>query len=156
SEMALYNLRGIDASIEKVRRAARAVPDYRYDVYVFSDHGQSSTVPFERIEGRDLHSFVLEHAAIGSVPGPLDASAIRALVATREARLWLRTLWRPLRTPMQLYVWWLERRLNRVVREADRAPIDAIQVVTGGSIAHLYFGARKPTVDEIERLHPGL
>jgi hypothetical protein len=156
AEMALYNLRGIDASIEKIRRAARAVPDYGYDVYVFSDHGQSQTTPFERVVGKDLTSFVLEHAARGCVRGELQSSAIRELVATREAEFWLRTLWRPARTPMQLYVWWLKRRLARAMAEHERAPLDAIQVVTGGSIAHLYFGDATPTVDQIERKHPGL
>jgi hypothetical protein len=157
SEMALYNLRGIDSAIERLRRAVRAVPEYGYDLYVFSDHGHSATTPFERIVGRDLTSFVLEHAARrSSVERELPASLIRELVATREAEFWLRTLWRPLRAPMQVYVSWLKRRLQRALPDEERAPLDAIQVVTGGSIAHVYFGARKPTVDEIERRHPRL
>jgi hypothetical protein len=155
SEMALYNLRGIDAAIERLRRAARAVPEYGYDLYVFSDHGQSATTPFERIVGRDLTSFVLEHVTHRpSVSVP--ASVIRELVATRDAEFWLRTLWRPLRAPMQLYVGWLKRRLQRALPDEERAPLDAIQVVTGGTIAHLYFGGSNPTVDEIERRHPRL
>jgi len=157
SEMALYNLRGIDAAIEKIRRAVRAVPDYGYDLYVFSDHGQSTTTPFERIVGCDLTSFVLDHASRGSARGKVESSVIREMVATREAELWLRTLWRPLRAPMQLYVGWLKRRLQRTLERVDRAPLDSIQVVTGGSIAHLYFESRlPPTVEEIERMHPGL
>jgi hypothetical protein len=155
AEMALYNLRGIDAAIEKVRKAARAVPEYGYDIYVFSDHGQSATTPFERVVGCDLHSFVLEHAARGCVDVKIDNMDVRELVATREAEFWLRTLWRPLRAPMQLYVGWLKRRLQARVR--DRCDgLDGIHVVSGGSIAHLYFGSSAPTIEEIERRHPQL
>jgi hypothetical protein len=163
SEMSLYNLRGIDAAIAKIDRAAQAVPEYGYEVYVFSDHGQSATTPFERVVGCDLQSFVLGHAAHGITSRTLEAQVIRELVETREARFWLRTLWRPLRAPVQLYIWWLERRLARRGHDSDRSSLEGIRVVTGGSIAHLYFaragGAspmRAPTVEEVEGQHPGL
>jgi hypothetical protein len=160
AEMALYNLKGIDASIHKILRATRAVPENGYDVFVFSDHGQSATLPFERIMRRDLHEFVLEHAA-GSSAGAVDAPTIRELVAVRENEFWIRTLWRPLRAPMQLYAWWLKRRLQGSLGDHHRdiASLDAIEVVTGGSVAHLYFGRERPeglTVEEIGLRWPRL
>jgi hypothetical protein len=63
SEMALYNLVGIDRSIARIHRAASSVRDYGYELYVFSDHGQSATIPFEQVTGRDLEHFVREHAS---------------------------------------------------------------------------------------------
>ena len=165
SEMSLYNLRGIDAAIAKIRRATEEVPDYGYDIFVFSDHGQTATTPFERVVGCDLHQFVLEHAA-GCVAGPIESSAIRELVALRETEFWIRTLWPVLRPPMQLYVAWLKHRLSRRLRRRDRAPLEGIEVVTGGSIAHLYLGAlpaadggtpaKVITVDQIARRWPRL
>jgi hypothetical protein len=158
SEMALYNLRGIDGAIARIRRAAEAVPEYGYDVYVFSDHGQSATTPFERVVGCDLHQFVLEHASAGCVGGPVESSAIRELVALRETAFWVRTLWRPIRPPMQLYVGWLERRLSKRLRRRELRPLYGIQVVTGGSIAHLYFGdgQQAHSLDQIARRWPRL
>src|SRR5262249_17379881 len=61
AELTLYNLQGTDRAIGKIFRAVRAVPEYNYDVYVFSDHGQMATMPFERVVGCDLTAFVLEH-----------------------------------------------------------------------------------------------
>jgi hypothetical protein len=158
AEMALFNLRGVDHCIERIRRAANAVPEYGYQLYVFSDHGHSATVPFERVTGQTLAGFVLSHAASEGV-ARVDAADVRELVALREAEFWLRTLWRPLRTPWRAYVWWLKRRMSWRMRAQDRAPLDAIEVVTGGSVAHLYFDRARPrplAVEEIERRWPRL
>jgi hypothetical protein len=107
AELALYNLRGIDKAIGRIRRAIAAVPEYHYDLYVLSDHGQTATTPFVRVMGEELQEFVSEHA-----PG---------------------------------------------------AAASDIEVVSGGSIAHVYFNGGVPydvqrgvTVDAIERRHPGL
>jgi hypothetical protein len=159
SEMALYNLRGIDAAIGRVHKAVRAVPEYGYDVFVLSDHGQAAVVPFERVVGRDLHRFVLEHAyGVDAERGHVEASDIRELVSVRETGLWIRTLWRPLRPPLELYVGWLKRRLLKRLARAERlAALSGIEVVTGGSIAHLYFSAlTTPTVEEIAARWPQL
>jgi hypothetical protein len=158
SELALYNLKGIDEGVGKIARAAAAVPDYRYDLYVFSDHGQVSTTPFERVMGQDLHSFVLSYAAETAVRQPIDHSVIQELVELRSAEFFVRTLWRPLRLPARAYTWWLRQRASQRIDDRDRLPLDAIEVVTGGSIAHLYFGRRreKRSVDEIARRWPAL
>src|SRR5438270_424541 len=62
SELALYNLQGIDGAIGRVFAAAKLVPEYNYDIFVFSDHGQLATTPFSRIVGRELDDFVLDYA----------------------------------------------------------------------------------------------
>src|SRR5581483_7566506 len=89
----------------------------------------------------------------------VEASDVRELVSLREAEFWLRTLWRPLRTPWRAYVWWLRWRMSQRLRAQDRAPLDGIEVVTGGSVAHLYFDRARPhplTLSEIERRWPRL
>jgi hypothetical protein len=156
SELALYNLRGIDEAIAKIARAVRAVPDHGYDLYVFSDHGQTATTPFERVMGRDLHAFVLEHAA--PVSKPVENTVLQELVELKASEFLVRSFWRFVRPPARAYVWWLRRRLKQRLDDDTRRPLDAIQVVTGGSIAHLYFGTRrdKPTVDQIGDSWPQL
>jgi hypothetical protein len=133
------------------------VPEYHYDIFVFSDHGQVATTPFERVMGRDLHAFVLEHAS-SSVARTLKSEDVRRLVSLRATEFWTRTLFKGLRGPARLYVAWLRRRLQRSVRPEAWKPLDAIHVVTGGSIAHIYFdrGAAPRDVDAIDREHPGL
>jgi type I phosphodiesterase/nucleotide pyrophosphatase len=159
AELALYNLSGIDAAIGRIFRAVRAVPEYKYDVYVFSDHGHLATTPFERIVGRDLAAFVLEHARSDAAAASLESDHVRQLVSLRATEFWTRTLPKGLRGPARLYVEWLRRRVRRCADERAWKPLDAIEVVTGGSVAHIYFdrgSACRLTVEEIDARHPQL
>lgn len=44
-------LRRIDRSLRRIWAAVRRVPEFRYDVFVLSDHGQTASVPFEQVSG---------------------------------------------------------------------------------------------------------
>jgi hypothetical protein len=160
SELASFNLRGIDDAFARILRAVRAVPEYGYDVYLLSDHGQSASMPFERLVGRDLYDFVLEHAAQSAVGPPIESSVIRALVELKSTRLWARTLPRPLRPFVRLYLGMLERRLEGRLDERDHVHLHGIEVVTGGTVAHLYFSGHarrsKLGIDAIQRRWPAL
>ena len=158
AELALYNLQGIDGAIAKIFRAVRAVPEYNYDIFIFSDHGQIATIPFERVVGRELGEFVLEHAR-ATVGGSLKSDDVQELVSLRATEFWTRTLPKGLRGPARVYVDWLRRRLKRSADEGAWQPIDAIEVVTGGSVAHIYFDRGAPerlTLDEIDARYPEL
>jgi type I phosphodiesterase/nucleotide pyrophosphatase len=157
SELALYNLQGTDSAIAKIMRAVKAVPEYKYEIFVFSDHGQVATTPFERVVGRDLTAFVLEHAS--KATHTLQARDVKQLVSLRATEFWTRTLPKGLRGPARLYVDWLRQRVRRVADEKTWAPIDAIEVVTGGSIAHIYFDRGAPArlgLDEIDARYGAL
>jgi len=158
SELALYNLQGIDGAIARIFAAVRAVPEYKYDVFVFSDHGQLATTPFSRVVGQELCEFVLDHARV-AVGRSLSANDVRELVSLRSTEFWTRTLPKGLRGPARIYVDWLRRRVRRSADERAWGPIDAIEVVTGGSIAHIYFDRGAPerlTLDEIDARYPEL
>jgi hypothetical protein len=157
AELTLYNLQGIDSAINRVLKAVQAVPEYRYDVFIFSDHGQVATIPFERVLGRDLHAFVLEHAS-GAVAPALKSEDVQRLVALRSTEFWTRTLPKGLRGAARIYVAWLRQRLQRDVAPEHIRPYEAIQVVTGGSIAHIYFDGdgQRHDLERIEREHPRL
>jgi hypothetical protein len=136
----------------------RAVPEYKYEVFVFSDHGQLATTPFERIVGRELAEFVLDHARV-AVGHSLSANDVRELVSLRTTEFWTRTLPKGLRGPARLYVDWLRRRVRRAADEHAWSPIDAIEVVSGGSIAHIYLDRGAPerlTLEEIDARYPEL
>jgi len=158
AELAIYNLQGIDSAIAKIFRAVRAVPEYHYDIYVLSDHGQMTTTPFERIVRRDLTAFVLEHARV-AVADRLESHDVAELVSLRAIEFWTRTLPKGLRGPARFYVEWLRRRVRRRVDERVWKPMDAIEVVTGGSIAHIYLDRGAPvrlSLEEIEARYPEL
>jgi hypothetical protein len=158
SELALYNLQGIDGAIARIFRAVRAVPEYNYDIFVFSDHGQLATTPFSCVVGRELVELVLEHARV-AVADSLDAHDVAELVSLRATEFWTRTLPKGLRGPARLYVEWLRRRLRRRADEKAWKPVDSVEVVTGGSIAHIYCDSGSPsrlTLEQIDARYPEL
>src|SRR5207245_10940920 len=49
---ALQTLRKVDASIKRLGRVLRRVPEHRYDLYVLSEHGQAARLPLLRMSDR--------------------------------------------------------------------------------------------------------
>jgi len=49
SRRAARSLRRVDRSIHQLWRITRRVPEYRYDMYVLSDHGQTACVPYRDV-----------------------------------------------------------------------------------------------------------
>ena len=160
AELALYNLRGIDGAIAKIFRAVRAVPEYNYDIFVFSDHGQAATTPFERVVGRDLIEFVLEHARAATSAPALKSHDVRELVSLRATEFWTRTLPQgAARAGASLRRVVAPPACAAALDEKVWQPIDAIEVVTGGSIAHIYFDRGAPArfqLEEIDARYPEL
>jgi hypothetical protein len=117
-----------------------------------------ATMPFERVVGCDLTAFVLEHVR-AQVANSLRSQDVHELVSLRATEFWTRTLPKGLRGPARLYVEWLRRRVRASADEGAWKPLDAIEVVTGGSIAHIYFdcGARERlTLETLDRRYPEL
>ncbi|SDZ83056.1 endonuclease/exonuclease/phosphatase family protein [Microbulbifer marinus] len=54
SAFAHWVLKGIDDAIGRIWRAAHASDRRHYDVWIFSDHGQEQTIPYEDHYGRSL------------------------------------------------------------------------------------------------------
>jgi type I phosphodiesterase/nucleotide pyrophosphatase len=58
---ALRALGRIDRSLRQIWRIIRRVPEYRYDLFILSDHGQAACEPFTRLSaGRPFERFLLE------------------------------------------------------------------------------------------------
>jgi hypothetical protein len=61
SRRAVGSLRRVDRAIQQLWRVARRVPEHAYDLYVLSDHGQASCVPYRDLtDGRRLERWILD------------------------------------------------------------------------------------------------
>ena len=60
SRFARWTLRGIDDAIKRIWRAAHRSAVRDYDVWLYSDHGQVETVPYEKKFGKNIHQAVAE------------------------------------------------------------------------------------------------
>lgn len=58
SAFAHWSLRGIDASIRRLHGAAVRSPMRRYQLVVYSDHGQEESIPYEKLHGRTIEAAV--------------------------------------------------------------------------------------------------
>jgi endonuclease/exonuclease/phosphatase family metal-dependent hydrolase len=60
SRFACWTLRGIDDAIKRIWKAAHGSIVRDYDVWLYSDHGQVETVPYEKKFGKNIHQAVAE------------------------------------------------------------------------------------------------
>ena len=70
SAFAHWVLKGIDDAIARIWRAAHRSEKRHYDVWIFSDHGQEQTQPYEECFGRSLGSALSE--ALSELPRQPD------------------------------------------------------------------------------------
>src|SRR5438093_2992038 len=154
---ALHTLRKVDASIQRLWRVLRRVPEHGYDLYVLSDHGQAASLPYLRVTGgRPIEQSLFEDFfgpdSAGAVPEPTRQ---RAGLASGLAAL------RVHRAPgfFQRFVNYLEQDFpwvlggTRSVRE--RA---GIRVIAAGpnAVVHFLETPEPLTVERIEERYPGL
>ena len=152
SRMALLKLWELDRMLGRVIAAAAALPELKYELYLFSDHGQVATRPAEEVLGESIAEHLL-----GDDPAAGGGEA--AAVATKAR--WLRRVARALpgmaRTATLAWARHLARSLDASQPEDVRAD-GSLLVVPAGDIAHVY-SARIPhplTEPEIRARHPGL
>jgi hypothetical protein len=124
-------------------------------VVLLSDHGQSTTIPWEQLHGQSLTEFMLQQMAESRLHRLGTGYRAKQVGRTLAFSVWLREL-----------EWVLPRGLARVVQRAarwmaDRLPDEAadidwskdaqILVAPTGSLAHVYFTQTPAplTVDEI-------
>jgi len=153
---ALRALRRVDGSLRQLWRAARRVPEYQYDIYVLSDHGQAPCTPFDRLHGgrrieQQLLDDVFDPAGVRDVgperPARRVASGIKGYLRGRAPGLF------------QRFVNYLEHdfpwRLGGVRAAGERA---GVRVIAAGPNAFVYFvDTQEPlTIERIEKRYPGL
>ena len=92
SRFAHWTLRGIDSSIRRIWKAAHRGAGREYDVWVFSDHGQEVTRPYQLVQGKPIQQVVAE-LVDGSCP-ELDGTTRTKTKAKMPSRAnWLGIGW---------------------------------------------------------------
>ncbi|WP_295798246.1 endonuclease/exonuclease/phosphatase family protein [uncultured Microbulbifer sp.] len=66
SAFAHWTLKGIDDAIARIWRAAHRSSRRHYDVWIYSDHGQEDSIPYEILHGRPLADAIT--AALNELP----------------------------------------------------------------------------------------
>ena len=134
---ALRALQRVDRSIHQLARVIRRVPEYQYDLYVLSDHGQAATVPYQRVSGGPpLERQFFEEFLV--LPQPEDRGAMpprrRRLATGIEAyRHAAPGVW-------QRFVNYLEEDFPWILGEVRQArERHDVRVVVAGSNAFVYF-----------------
>ncbi len=93
STFALWTLRGIDAAIRRVWLAAHRSSARDYQVWIYSDHGQETVVPYPLRYGRSVGEAVREvltetHSATSPPPSFVASGSERARWFTRDLPRW--------------------------------------------------------------------
>jgi Type I phosphodiesterase / nucleotide pyrophosphatase len=155
---AMRALRRIDDSLKQIWRVCRRVPEYRYDLYVLSDHGQAHTTPFGEIaRGRRFERVILEDFLTPAQARPVGperpagrhhlASGIKAFRMGRAPGFF------------QRFFNYIEDGFPWVLGELKEArERDNVRVICAGPNAFVYFvddDAPLP-IERIEKRWPGL
>ncbi|MEX2118157.1 MAG: endonuclease/exonuclease/phosphatase family protein [Pirellulales bacterium] len=136
SLFAHWTLKGIDEAIQRIWTAARRSPRRDYDVWIYSDHGQQRTIPYEVANGRTIHAAVAD--VFGRhVRGYGAATPFRRGGTQLERARWLGR--------------WLDRLMGGAAVEhdpgkksvpgdsAEQGPNDrAVEVVAYGPVGYVY------------------
>lgn len=163
SLFAHWSLRGIDSAIAAIHRAA-AVGPRDYDVWIYSDHGQTHVDPYPKLHGRDVHEAVAEvfeafearaSEAGGATrpPRPVRGAGERRADRAGEA-LGRRSYVRLFQRGEELD----EATQRRLEDERDAARGEgprALQVVAQGPVGHVYPG-RELAPEELAAIAPEL
>ncbi|GAB6067415.1 hypothetical protein JCM13664_07330 [Methylothermus subterraneus] len=123
SRFAHWTLKGIDAAIARIWRAARLVKRRRYQVWIYSDHGQEHVQSYFDRHGRHLDQAVAELLAELGIKGQLQADVGRGIQTQR-------ILWFGGRLIRRLFPVW-----NDSTAEEGEPPVLAAL----GPVGHLYL-----------------
>lgn len=150
---ALRALRHVDRSIAQLWRTVRRLPEFRYDLYVLSDHGQAATRPFTEVSGGASIEGVVLAAFSQSQPGAAGGDALPGLARLLQA--YRRTRGYGL---YQRYVNYMEKDFpDRILSSETLRRLEPIRVVAAGPNAFVYVtDAEEPLAFEaIDARFPG-
>lgn len=123
SRFALRSLQGIDYAIKRIWRDAARAERRHYEVWVYSDHGQSSTTTYSEITGYPIHEAVQQAAHYAAGTAAVDVSYSRYSAAEDEATQCLCATSRgPGRTPFE-----------------HAGKTSSVEVVSMGPVGFAYF-----------------
>jgi hypothetical protein len=155
-------LRGIDRKVGKIIRAARHSKLREYDLYIFSDHGQTPSVPFKQLYGERLADLLQrvtpEILEITEFHSPEEEVLHEGSKYMEELGVLI------LRFPLFLFHIFDHLRRRLFMEDETTLPFDwgaekeQIVICDSGPLSHIYFNfsqERIPT-SEIETRYPAL
>ncbi len=158
---AQISLASFDRRLRALRRRARRQSPINYDIVLFSDHGQTPSIPYRILCDESLEQ-TLAHLAGETIPtltGPdraadPDRSYTAALLAELEETGTQHLGWAGRRGRRTLAAIAEADQLRVPETAKDRAPV----VCASGSLAHIYFPGHGHALhlEEIIELYPGL
>jgi hypothetical protein len=149
----------LDRMLGRIVAAARALPALRYELYLFSDHGQAETVPAEKVLGESLGEHLLaDGATAGSSAVAFGAAGGGETAAAAARARWLRRLSSALPpAPAKLALGWARHVSHSLDGGQPGTARGPLLVVPSGDMAHVYCTeARAPVREtELRARHPG-
>jgi hypothetical protein len=163
---AMATLKGFDRHVGHVLRTIRYLAPFHYDLFLLSDHGQSTGATFKQRYGRSLRETIddvtradvrvaeekpLEagHSFVNALVGELNAASQMAQ-SQEKSRIRRATMRAAART--------LEGVESRQVQTAMNGANDIV-VCASGNLAHVYFNSiadGRVSLRDIDRAHAGL
>jgi endonuclease/exonuclease/phosphatase family metal-dependent hydrolase len=122
SAFAHWTLLGIDNAIKRLYSAAMRSSKRDYSVWIYSDHGQEETTPFERETGRSLQEVAEEVFGLPEPQVYLGRSERKGIQAERTPLIGVHT----------------RRSRRRGVEPVKPPPSERLVVTSMGPIAHIY------------------
>jgi hypothetical protein len=153
-------LRGTDARLREIFRAASRYGARDYDIYVFSDHGQVPTVPFDKLVGRTLED-ELSVRLLGARELPRNVTneemgRLRTLVGVqRELEQILPRRWGWIAQRIGNYV---EAQLPRDPEHSPFRDLAEVMFLPTSDLCHLYVThtAEPLSLDQLRSRQPAL
>ena len=153
--MAFRALEFVDRSIRQIGRILRRLPEYQYDLFILSDHGQARSKPFADLAGgtpfeRLLFDDVIESPHLARQPAPQarNVGFAHGFMAYQIGRKGLG----------QRVMHRIDREFTRGLDEREAQERGPIRVISAGPNAFLYVvDTPEPLpVEAIDKRFPGL
>jgi Type I phosphodiesterase / nucleotide pyrophosphatase len=152
---ALRALRNVDASIHQLCNVLRRVPEHRYDLYILSDHGQTTTTPYQALhDGTPFEQSLFDDVLDRWAPADRAMRERRSRVSR-----WARVLSDDHAGVIQRVLYHLGQdfpwKLGELRETAER---DGVRVVSAGPNAFVYFvdSPTPLTLEQLDERVPGL
>ena len=87
SAFAHWSLKGIDRSIERLWSACHQARDRHYDLWIYSDHGQESTMPYAQLTGKSIVHAMREALMVEHPESAARLQSLSERIAERHGQL---------------------------------------------------------------------
>jgi len=165
SKPAMHALRAIDARIRQIDNLRRRGLNRDYDLYVMSDHGMTTAIPFAHQYQQTLGEFIREclggRLKLNETTGAEEQGALQTIYLMEELRVIESNLLPPLtHIPRKIRQLVAKRVLFNLDDEGVWDPLRRTDIVVrnSGSLSHVYLNVTSKQMDisEVAAFYPNL